>query len=83
MRSKNNTGARMKMYTYSKARENFAEVLNEADQYGEVTIRRKDGKLFVIKPLKNNTKSPFDVEAVESNLSREDIIQAVRESRER
>jgi hypothetical protein len=31
----------MKAYTYSEARENFASVLEEAERYGAVEIRRR------------------------------------------
>jgi len=40
----------MNVYTYSKARQNFASLLEQAVEEGEVRIKRKDGRIFVIKP---------------------------------
>jgi PHD/YefM family antitoxin component YafN of YafNO toxin-antitoxin module len=43
------------LYTYSKARQKFAKVLEQAVVEGEVLIQRRDGQLFVIRPvLKKN-----------------------------
>jgi len=43
----------MKAYTYSEAREKFAAVLEEAERYGAVEIRRRDGAVFRIQPAPN------------------------------
>ncbi len=67
-------------YTYSKARQNFASLLEEARREGEVTVRRKDGSKFVIKPVMDE-KSPCDVPGVDLDLTREELVNFVRESR--
>ncbi len=72
----------MKVYTYSKARQSLSRVLDEAVVDGEVSIKRKDGKLFIIK-LITQKKSPFDVAPVDVDISRDEIVLAVREGRER
>jgi len=70
----------MDVYTYSEARQNFASVLDTAKKKGKVLIRRKDGTTFAIIPEKPQ-KSPLDVAGVRSSVSKQDIVQAVRESR--
>ena len=70
----------MKVYTYSEARQQLSDLLNQA-QTEEVIIRRRDGTLFSVKS-KQPKQSPFDVKGVKINLSKKDIIKAVRESRE-
>lgn len=72
----------MKVYTYSELRQKLAGVLDEAAREGVVQIRRKDGQLFELKPI-YTTKSPFDVASVATDLTTDEIVQAVRESRER
>jgi hypothetical protein len=72
----------MKVYTYSQARQQLARLLDEAREEGEVHIRRRDGQTFTIKPTQNK-ESPLDVPGVSSDVSLEEINQAVRESRER
>ena len=72
----------MKVYTYTEARQKLADLLDRAGKEGEVVVRRRDGREYVIQPRRSEA-SPLDVEPVEANLSREEIVQAVRESRER
>ena len=72
----------MVKYTFSQARQNFASVLTRAQTEGEVLIQRKDGSSFVIKPY-NIGKSPFDVKGVNLKISTEEILDIIRESRER
>ncbi|OVE78701.1 prevent-host-death protein [bacterium I07] len=72
----------MTVYTFSEARQKLSSLLNKAQIEGEVLIKRRDGSSFVIKPVKN-TKSPLDVKGININLSREDILDVLREVRER
>jgi antitoxin (DNA-binding transcriptional repressor) of toxin-antitoxin stability system len=73
----------MKAYTYSEARENFARVLEEAERYGAVEIRRRDGAVFRIQPTPKSKTSPLDVPGVKLGLPTEDLVAMVREGRER
>ena len=73
----------MKSYSYSEARGNFATVLDEAERDGAVEIRRRDGSVFRILPLRKSKASPLDVRGVELGLSAADLIAIVREGRER
>ena len=74
----------MNTYTYSEARQKLAKVLDEAIRDGGVQITRRDGSLFMLRPVKTEN-SPLDVPGVQlsSPISREDIVSAVREGRER
>ena len=42
----------MQVYTYSEARQKLALVLDQAENTGEVLIRRKDGRTFALVPEK-------------------------------
>jgi hypothetical protein len=69
----------MKIYTYSQARQNLAEVLNKSKRES-VLIRRRGGDSFTVTP-KPREGSPFDVPSVKTTVTTADILTAVRESR--
>jgi hypothetical protein len=68
------------VYTYSEARQNFASLLEEAMRDGAVRVRRKDGQLFVIVPEESGG-SPLNVEGVDIDLSRDEIVEFIKEGR--
>jgi hypothetical protein len=70
----------MKVYSYSEARQQLAELLNRARREGQVGIRRRDGQAFVVRPTAI-VGSPLDVPGVNSGLSHEVIVGLVRVSR--
>lgn len=70
----------MRVYTYSEARQNLAALLDKAAREGEVRIRRRDGQEFVIRPIVH-ADSPLDVPGVDLGLTREEILQFIREGR--
>lgn len=70
----------MRMYSYSEARREFSELLTRARIEGEVGICRRDGSVFVVRPSVRS-ESPLDVAGVDSGLSRNGILDLVRESR--
>lgn len=72
----------MKVYTYSEARQQLARLLDEARKGGEIRIKRRDGSEFAVRPVRPGG-SPLDVPGVETGVTREDILAALRESRER
>ena len=76
----------MKVYNYSEARQNFATVLNTALKE-EVIITRKDGNKFKLLSMYENKKrgkSPLeDIKGIKTNITMGDILDAIRESRER
>ncbi len=71
----------MKVYTYSEARQRLSDVLNIA-RTEEVVIKRRGGETFSI-VFKKSTKSPFDVPGIKTKATTKDILEAVKESRER
>jgi prevent-host-death family protein len=71
----------MKTYTYSEARQQLAGLLDEAYRQGEVRIRRRDGRLFALQPVRSTT-SPLDVPPVTQGVSLSEILESIREGRE-
>ena len=72
----------MQVYTYSEARQKLALVLEQAETNGKVIIRRKDGRTFSVVPEKAVT-SPLDVPTIKANIKTQEIIDIIREGRER
>lgn len=72
----------MKIYTYSKAREKLADILEES-KTEEIVIRRRKGDMFSIAPKSPSRRSPFDVPGLSKKITRKEILEAIRESRER
>ncbi len=72
----------MRVYTYSEARQKLASLLEQAQTGDEVRVRRKDGREFVISPARS-VDSPLDVEGVDLGLSAGEIVDVVRQMRER
>lgn len=70
----------MKVYTYTQAQEHLAEVLEEARQQ-EVIIRRNGEQFSLV--LRPHGTSPFDVPSVTTRATTQNILDAIRESRER
>ncbi len=70
------------MQTYSETQENLSFLLERACEEGEVRIKRKDGQIFVLKPEKSK-RSAFDVAGINLGVSTEEIVEFVREGRER
>ncbi len=69
----------MKVYTFSQARQNLADVLNQSKDES-VLIRRRGGETFMVVP-KSREGSPLDVPGVKTQATTSDILNAVRESR--
>jgi prevent-host-death family protein len=72
----------MKVYTFSEARQNFASLLDIAQKDGAVRVTRRDGRAFMIQPIKE-TPSPLSVKSASLKIKRSEIVSAVREGRER
>lgn len=72
----------MTIYTFSQARQNFASVLEQALKEGEVLIKRKDGSSFILKPVRK-VASPLNVKGVNLSLSASEIVDIIREIRDR
>lgn len=72
----------MHTYTYSEARQKLAAVLDQAENTGKVLIQRKDGRTFALIPEKN-AKSPLDIPSIKAKVSTKEIVDIIREGRER
>ena len=72
----------MQVYSYSEARQKLAMVLKQAENSGKVIIRRKDGRTFALVPEKI-ASSPLDVPSIKAKVTTEEIVDIIREGRER
>ena len=72
----------MQVYTYSEARQKLASVLEQAESTGKVLIRRKDGRTFALVP-ERNLSSPLDVPTIKAKITTKEIVDIIREGRER
>lgn len=72
----------MQVYTFSEARQKLASILEQASKDGEVLIKRRDGRCYVLKPEKS-AKSPLDMKGVDIEISASEIVDFVREGREK
>jgi len=72
----------MEVYTYSEARQKLSKVLEQAEASGKVLIRRRDGRTFALVPEKI-VSSPLNVPSIKSNISTREIVDLIREGRER
>lgn len=72
----------MHVYTYSEARQKLAILLDQAENMGKVLIRRKDGRTFALIPEKAAV-SPLDVPTIKVKITTKEIVDIIREGRER
>jgi PHD/YefM family antitoxin component YafN of YafNO toxin-antitoxin module len=72
----------MREYSFTEARQHFASILDEAKREGAVCIKKRDGEIFYIKPAVPK-KSPLDVKGVDLGISSSEIVDIIREGRER
>ena len=70
----------MHVYTYTEARQKLASLLDQAAKEGEVRIKRKDGRVFVLRLLQR-TQSPLDVEGIDLGISTQEIVDFIDEGR--
>lgn len=72
----------MTTYTYSEARQNLSSLLEKAKTEGEVVIRHQDGCTFVVHPVALE-ESPLDITGIDLGISSTEIVDVIRESRQR
>ena len=72
----------MQVYTYSEARQKLAIVLEQAANTGKVLIRRKDGETFALVP-EEAASSPLDVPSIKAKITTQELVDIIREGRER
>ena len=73
------------IYTTSQVQKQFSILLKKALKEGRVQFKTRDGQLFVISPVRMHVakKSPFEVRSIKLRITRADILQSIRDSRER
>ncbi len=72
----------MREYSFTEARQHFASLLEEAKKEGAVCIKKRDGESFCLKPVVPK-KSPLDIKGVDLEISSSEIVDIIREGRER
>jgi len=72
----------MQVFSYSEARQKLAMILDQEENKGKVLIRRKDGRTFALVPEKI-ASSPLDVPSIRAKISTKEIVDIIREGRER
>lgn len=72
----------MKEYSFTEARQHFASILDEAKKEGVVCVKKRDGESFYIKPA-TPKKSPLDIQGVNLGMSATEIVEMVKDGRER
>ena len=70
----------MTVFSQSEAEKQLKTVLDRARREGEVRIQVEGGQEFIVKPAPSG-RSPLDVPGIDTDLTAEDIVNAVRESR--
>lgn len=74
------------IYTTTQIQKELPTLLQKALKNGQIQFKTKDGLIFAIRPVKPAKKaksSPLDVRGIKLPISRDDILQSIRESRER
>ena len=74
------------IYSTSQVQKQLTDLLRKALREGQVQFKSADGQIFVIRPLKArkaSKTSPLDVKGIKLPVTTNDILQAVRESRQR
>ena len=71
----------MRVFTYSEARKRLAEVLDMAKE-DEIIIRRRNGDTFSLTKVQKQA-SPLDIAGIEVDVTTQELVAAVRESRVR
>ena len=71
----------MTVFTFSQARQNFANVLEKA-KTEEVLIKRRDGSVFSLRSAKKLC-SPLAVRGLKTKVTAKEIVEIVREVRQR
>jgi len=74
------------IYTVSQIQKQLTELLQKILREGQVQFKAQDGQVFVIRPAfttKPTASSPLDVKGIKLPVTTSEILQAVRESRQR
>lgn len=72
----------MSVYQYAEAYQHFADLFLAAKQHQEVFIQSPQGDLFTLQHVRDDDHQPV-LPDLGIHLSRQEILQYIRESRER
>jgi len=73
----------MRVYNYLEAQQDLSAVLNTALKQ-DVIVRKQNGQRFKIVPMKENiNQSPFDVLGINTNITTEELVETLKQSRAR
>ena len=70
------------MQTYTETQENLSVLLESASDESEVRIKGTNGQIFILKP-ENGKRSALDIAGIDLGVSTKEIVEFVREGRER
>ncbi len=70
----------MNVYTYFESRQSLASILDEAYREGAVGVRRKGGRMFVMRP-EPSKGSPLDIKGMNLGVTTDEIVGIIRERR--
>jgi antitoxin Phd len=70
------------MQRYPENQQSLSALLEQARLEGEVRIQSSDGQIFILKPEKSS-RSALDVAGINLNITTKEIVEIVREGRER
>jgi hypothetical protein len=66
-------------YSYENAKQSFDTIFEKADIDGKVEIRKND-RLYILTTV-SKKRSPLDVKGFDMNVTREEIVSFIHESR--
>ena len=70
------------MQTYPENQQSLSALLEQARLEEEVRIQSADGQIFILKPEKSS-RSALDVAGINLNITTKEMVEIVREGRER
>lgn len=73
----------MTVYSYTQVRKQLSALLEKVLTEGQIKFRGRDGRVFVIRPEPLPKTSPLEVRSISLPINKEDIFEAIRESRAR
>lgn len=72
----------MTIYNYADVCQNLTEILDQAKNDKDVFIKGPNGELFIVKTVPKK-KNDYNLPDIDLGLNRDEIVNFVRETRER
>ena len=70
----------MHAYNFSEVKQNLSSFFEQAVLEGSVQIKGEDGRVFMLTPV-TEKKSPLDIQSVSLDLTADEIVGFIHESR--